>query len=78
MRCLTVANTLSIGLDVRKWARQALRPRSQCLAGTSWKVSSASWSLARQVTAFSYVAPYFPANVAMAASGVAPSGAFQT
>ncbi len=35
VRCRTVANTLLTGSDVRRWARQALRPRSQCPARKS-------------------------------------------
>src|SRR5687767_8406397 len=69
VRCRTVANTLSIGFAVRRC--------SQCSAGTSWKVSSAPRSFARHATAFSYLAPYFPAKVATAASAVARSGAVQ-
>src|SRR6266852_5743479 len=60
VRCRTVANTLSIGFDVRRW--------SQCSAGKSKKASRASRSLVRQVTAFSYLAPYLSANMSMAAS----------
>jgi hypothetical protein len=48
VRCRTVANTLSIGFDVRRWSQGSAR-RSQ-------KVSKASRSFTRQVTAFSYLA----------------------
>jgi hypothetical protein len=43
VRCRTVAKTLSIGFDVRRW--------SQCSAGKSKKASSASRSFVRQATA---------------------------
>src|SRR6266851_3678056 len=51
VRCRTVANTLSIGFEVRRW--------SQCSAGKSKKASRASRSFVRQATALSYLAPYF-------------------
>src|SRR5207244_5040394 len=54
VRCRTVANTLSIGFDVRRW--------SQCSAGKSKKASSASRSFVRQATALSYLAPYLSAE----------------
>jgi hypothetical protein len=40
-------------------------------------VSSVSRSFTRQATAFSYFAPYFSSNVAIAVSAVARSGAAQ-
>src|SRR5712672_265334 len=63
VRCRTVANTLSIGFDVRRW--------SQCSAGKSKKAIRASRSLVKQATAFSYLAPYFLANTSMADSAAA-------
>src|SRR5882762_2353977 len=65
VRCRTVANTLSIGFDVRRW--------SQCSAGKSKKASRASRSLVRQATALSYLALYLSANTSMAASAAARS-----
>src|SRR5208283_28022 len=65
VRCLTVAKTLSIGFDVRKW--------SQCSAGKSKKVSNASRSLIRHSTALSYLGAYFSAKVAIAAPAEARS-----
>jgi hypothetical protein len=67
VRCRTVANTLSIGFDVRRW--------SQCSAGKSKKASSASRSFVRQATAVSYLAPYLSANTSIAASAAARVGA---
>src|SRR6187200_116021 len=63
VRCRTVANTLSIGFDVRRW--------SQCSAGKSKKASSASRSFVRQATALWYLAPYLSANMSIAASAAA-------
>src|SRR6267378_501982 len=63
VRWRTVANTLSIGFDVRRW--------SQCSAGKSKKASSASRSFVRQATAVSYLAPYLSANTSIAASAAA-------
>src|SRR4051794_19993608 len=63
VRCRTVANTLSIGFDVRRW--------SQCSAGKSKKASRASRSFVRQATAFSYLEPYLSANTLIAASAAA-------
>src|SRR5260370_21786311 len=57
VRCRTVANTLSIGFDVRRWF--------QCSAGKSKKASSASRSFVRQATALSYLAPYLSANTSI-------------
>lgn len=70
VRCRTVAKTLSMGFDVRKW--------SQCSAGMSKKARSASRSLVRHSTALGYLAPYFSAKTAMAASALARSGASRT
>ena len=66
VRCRTVANTLSIGLAVLRW--------SQCSAGKSKKARSASRSLSRQATAFSYFAPYFCTKVSSASVAAARSG----
>src|SRR3974390_1706161 len=63
VRWRTVANTLSIGIDVRRW--------SQCSAGKSKKASMASRSLVRQATAFSYLAAYLSANTSIAVSAAA-------
>ena len=54
-RSRTVANGDSITLEVRRCV--------QCGAGKSKKVSSASASFSRVVTAFEYLAPYYPAGV---------------
>ena len=62
----TVANTLSIGFEVRRCV--------QCSAGKSKNVSIVSRSLRRQSTALSYLGAYFSANVAMAKSATARSG----
>ena len=67
VRCRTVANTLSIGFDVRRW--------SQCSAGKSKKASNASRSFVRQATALSYLAPYLSANMSIAAVAAARVGA---
>jgi hypothetical protein len=58
-----VANTLSIGFDVRRW--------SQCSAGKSKNASRTSRSFVRQATALSYLAPYLSANPSIAASAAA-------
>src|ERR1700687_3334043 len=60
VRCRTVANTLSIGFDVRRW--------SQCSAGKSKNANSDSRSFVRQAAAFSYLAPYLSADTSMATS----------
>src|ERR671916_1388735 len=70
VRCRTVANTLSMGLAVRKW--------SQCSAGKSKKVRSAFWSLVRHATALAYLAPYFFMKVSIAVSAAVRFGAAQT
>ena len=67
VRCRTVANTLSIGFDVRRWF--------QCSAGKSKKVSRASRSFVRQATALSYLAPYLLAKTLIAVSAAARVGA---
>jgi branched-chain amino acid transport system substrate-binding protein len=58
VRCRTVANTLSIGFDVRRW--------SQCSAGKSKNASSDSRSFVRQAAVFSYLPPYLSANIKQA------------
>jgi hypothetical protein len=54
-----VANTLSIGFEVRRW--------SQCSAGKSKKASRASRSLVRQATAFSRLREIYGASTRAAA-----------
>ena len=60
VRCRTVANTLSIGFDVRRWP--------QCSAGKSKNASIASLSLVMQPTPFGYLMPYFSEKTVSAAS----------
>src|SRR4029078_11114517 len=69
VRCRTVANTLSIGFDVRRW--------SQCSAGKSKNASRAVRSFVRQATALSYLALYLSANMSIAASAAERVGAPQ-
>ena len=63
VRCRTVANTLSIGLEVRKWP--------QCSAGKSKNASIACLFFVRQATPFGYLTPYFSEKTANAASASA-------
>ena len=63
VRCRTVAKTLSTGFEVRWW--------SQCSAGQSKNVSSASVSLVRQATAGAYLTPYFYSKTLMEARAAA-------
>ena len=67
VRWRTVANTLSIGLDVCRW--------SQCSAGKSKKASGVSRFFVKQTTALSYLAPYLSANTSIAISAAARVGA---
>ena len=63
VRWRAVANTLSTGLEVRRWSR--------CSAGTSKNVSRAPVSLVRQATAGLYLTPYFSVKTSVAAKATA-------
>ena len=58
-----VANTLSMGFEVRRWP--------QCSAGNSKNASIASRSLVRLATPFSYLTPYFSQKPVSAVSASA-------